>query len=283
MWMVPRVISVVVPARNAGAVLGGQLAALCAQSYQGEWEVIVADNGSSDDTAAVARTWIERLPGLRVVPASGTRGPGAARNVGARSAAGDLLAFCDADDRVAPGWVAACETALADADVVAGACDLTTLADPPEEPRYFNAGMFEFLPAGLGANLAARRDAFLELGGFDEAMRVGEDIDFCWRSQLAGLRYCESPDAVVVKRVPTRTFEILRKTFLYGRSDAALYSRYRSKGMPRHLGRTVRVPAWLLRHPHFLLRAQARKQWAWAGGTYAGRLVGSVEHRVLYP
>jgi glycosyltransferase involved in cell wall biosynthesis len=283
MWMVPLVISVVVPARNAGAVLGGQLAALCAQSYQGEWEVIIADNGSSDDTAAVARTWVNRLPGLRVVPASGTRGPGAARNVGARSAAGDLLAFCDADDQVASGWLAECEKALADTDVVAGAIDITTLAYPPEELRYFNTEMFEFLPAGLGANLAARRDAFLDLGGFDETMRVGEDIDFCWRSQLAGLRYSEAPDALVVKRPPNRTLEILRKTFSYGRSDAALYSRYRAKGMPRHLGRTVRVPAWLLRHPHFLLRPQGRKQWLWLGGTYAGRLVGSVEHRALYP
>ncbi len=281
--MVPRVISVVVPARNAGAVLGGQLAALCAQSYQGEWEVIVADNGSSDDTAAVARTWINRLPGLRVVPASATRGPGAARNVGARSAAGDLLAFCDADDRVAPEWLAACEKALEAADVVAGAIDISTLANPPEEPGYFNAEIFEFLPTGLGANLAARRDAFLDLGGFDEAMRVGEDVDFCWRSQLAGLRYSEAPEALVVKRVPTRTIDILCKTFLYGRSDVALYSRYRSKGMPRHLGRAVRVPVWLFRHPHFLLRLQGRKHLAWVAGTYAGRLVGSIEHWVLYP
>ena len=277
-------ISVVVPARNAAAVLGGQLAALRGQTYPGDWEVIVADNGSSDDTAEVAHTWGTRLPGLRVIPASGTRGPGAARNVGARAAQGDMLAFCDADDRVAPGWLTACHQALADADVVAGAIDITTLAVPPEEPtRYFNAEMFGFLPAGLGANLAARRDAFLNLGGFDEGMRVGEDIDFCWRSQLAGLRYAEAPDALVVKRVPVTAYEIVRKTFLYGRSDAALYGRYRSKGMPRQLGRAVRVPAWLVRHPHFLLRTQGRKQWAWNGGTFAGRLVGSIEHRVLYP
>lgn len=276
-------ISVVVPARNAGAVLGGQLAALRAQSYRGDWEVIIADNGSRDDTAEVARAWIERLPGLRVVPALGTRGPGAARNVGVSSATGELLAFCDADDRVAPGWLSACEKALVDADVVAGAVDITTLADPPEALRYFDSRMFGFLPAGLGANLAVRRDAFVHLGGFDEEMRVGEDIDFCWRSQLAGLRYLEAPDAVVVKRVPITTAEIFRKTFLYGRSDAALYSRYRSKGMPRHLGRAVMVPKWLVRHSHFLLRAQERKQWAWQGGTYAGHLVGSVEHRVLYP
>lgn len=272
-----------VPARNAGDLLGGQLAALYAQTYRGDWEVIVADNGSSDDTAAVARTWAKRLPALRVVPASGARGPGAARNVGVRSAAGDLFAFCDADDRVAPGWLTACARALADADVVAGAIDITTLADPPQALRYFSAEMFGFLPAGLGANLGVRRDAFLDLGGFDEAMRVGEDIDFCWRSQLRGLRYSEAFDALVVKRVPNRTFDILRKNFLYGRSDAVLYSRYRSRGMPRHLARAVKDPAWLLSHPHFLLHRQGQREWAWRAATYAGRLVGSLEHRVLYP
>jgi GT2 family glycosyltransferase len=172
---------------------------------------------------------------------------------------------------------------LTDADVVAGAIDITSLADPPEEPRYFNAQAFEFLPAGLGANLAARRDVFLALGGFDEALRVGEDLDFCWRTQLAGLRYTEAPEAVVVKRPPISTGEILRKTFSYGRYDAALYLRYRSKGMPRHLRRTVAVPVWLLRHPHWLVGTRSRRQWAWVAGTYAGRLVGSFEHRVLYP
>lgn len=277
-------ISVVVPARNAGAMLDGQLAALCGQSYEGDWEVIVADNGSSDNTAEVIRSWTGRIPRLQVVCAAGIRGPGAARNAGARSATGENLAFCDADDRVAPGWLAACERALADADVVAGATDITTLAEPPEEPtRYFNAEIFGFLPAGLGANLAARRDAFLKLRGFDETMRVGEDIDFCWRSQLAGLRYREAPDALVVKRVPISTWEILRKTFVYGRSDAALYRRYRTMGMPRHLRRAIVVPKWLARHAHFVLRStEERRQWAWQAGTFAGHLVGSAERRVLY-
>jgi glycosyltransferase involved in cell wall biosynthesis len=277
-------ITVVVPARNAGAVLGGQLDALCAQTYRGEWEVLVADNGSSDDTAAVARRWAERLPALRVVPAYEARGPGAARNTGARSASSDLLAFCDADDRVAPGWLAAFVRALEDADVVAGATDISSLAYPPEgEIRYFHAGLFGFLPAGLGANLAVRRSAFLDLGGFDEQMRVGEDIDFCWRSQLAGLRYAEAPDALVIKRVPITTREILRKTFVYGRSDAALYRRYHAKGMPREIRRLVMIPKWLIRYAHFLFRPQMRNQWAWQAATFAGRLVGSVEHGVLYP
>lgn len=276
-------ISVVVPARNAGTVLGGQLAALCAQSYEGDWEVIVADNGSTDNTAELALAWGRWLPALRVVPVPETRGPGAARNAGARCAEGDFLVFCDADDHVTPGWLAAHEKALAGADVVAGAIDITTLSGSPEQIRFFDTEMFEFLPAGLGANLGARREVFLELGGFDESMRVGEDIDLYWRFQLAGFRYLDAPDALVIKRAPITTYEILRKTFAYGRSDAALYRRYRSKGMPRHLRRTVAVPKWLLRHPHYLLQMQRRRDWAWQAGTYTGRLVGSIENRVLYP
>jgi glycosyltransferase involved in cell wall biosynthesis len=65
----PYRISVIVPARDAAATIGGQLAALAAQRYEGSWEVIVADNGSADATATVADRWIGRIPGLRVVTA----------------------------------------------------------------------------------------------------------------------------------------------------------------------------------------------------------------------
>jgi Glycosyl transferase family 2 len=86
----PDRISVIVPARDPAATIGGQLAALAAQRYEGSWEVIVADNGSAD--ATVADRWIGRIPGLRVVDASGRRGASHARNVGIAASRGDFLA-----------------------------------------------------------------------------------------------------------------------------------------------------------------------------------------------
>ena len=120
-------ISVVLPVRDGLPWLDAQLGALAAQQCDEPWEVVVADNGSSDASMALARSWADRCGAIRVVDASATHRPSAARNAGVRSARGELLAFCDADDVVQPGWLRACVAALAEADVVAGTFDLSSL------------------------------------------------------------------------------------------------------------------------------------------------------------
>src|SRR6266545_10527 len=105
-------LSVVVPCFNSAKTIAIQLEALANQTWSEPWEVIVADNGSTDSSVAIAESYKKRLPHLRIVDASDRRGAGHARNVGAAAAAGDLLAFCDADDEVAPGWLSAMGQAL---------------------------------------------------------------------------------------------------------------------------------------------------------------------------
>src|SRR5207244_3518041 len=90
-------ISVIVPVYNAMPMLAEQLEALSKQTYRGPWELIIADNGSSDGSREIAEAWRSRIPSLRVVDASARRGPATARNVGVEAATGGLLAFCDAD------------------------------------------------------------------------------------------------------------------------------------------------------------------------------------------
>src|SRR5690606_10578144 len=92
-------ISVVIPARDAARWIDAQLGALACQEVPVPWEVVVADNGSTDDTVARAEAWADRLP-VRVVDASGRPGPNHARNQGTAAARGDLLLYCDADDVV---------------------------------------------------------------------------------------------------------------------------------------------------------------------------------------
>src|SRR4051794_20497634 len=153
----PRLVSVIVPVRNGAAVLGQQLAALERQGYRGRWEVVVADNGSSDGTAAVVAEWTGRLP-MRRVAADRRRGINVARNVGVNAANGDLLAFCDADDQVAPGWLEALVETARGADLVGGRLDEETLnQDPraprrPRHPRNRLPTALEFLPFAPGAN-----------------------------------------------------------------------------------------------------------------------------------
>src|SRR5512140_3870131 len=93
----PPMLSVIIACLNAATTLGTQLDALARQSSPVPWELLICDNGSTDATVAVALRYQDRIPGLRVVDASGVRGAGAARNQGAEEARGEWLAFCDAD------------------------------------------------------------------------------------------------------------------------------------------------------------------------------------------
>src|SRR4051812_31222858 len=118
------------PVLNGEAHIADQLAALAAQTYEGDWELVVVDNGCSDRTIEIARDWAPRFPRLRIADATRRRGLNVARNAGAAAARGDFLAFCDADDVASPGWLAALASAAPEADVVGGRLEWETLNDP---------------------------------------------------------------------------------------------------------------------------------------------------------
>ncbi len=124
------VISVVVPAYNAAGTLGRALDSLAVQTYAG-LEVIVVDDASTDATLAVARTYQERLPGLRVIArTTNSGGVGGPRNDGLRAATGDYVMFLDADDELT---AKACEVLLdtargTGADISAGRTQRVNLA-----------------------------------------------------------------------------------------------------------------------------------------------------------
>src|SRR5213592_3954280 len=95
-------VSVVIPAHNAEAFLGAELAALAAQEYPGRWEDVVVDNESTDGTVRVAEHWSTAFSDLRVV-ACGGAGVNRARNAGLRAARAPKILICDADDVVGVG------------------------------------------------------------------------------------------------------------------------------------------------------------------------------------
>src|SRR5204862_5354000 len=114
-----------------------QLSALSRQDYTGAGELVVADNGSNDGSHAIVANWSTRLRNLRVVDASQRRGCAAADNIGAAAARGSALVFCDQDDVVQPGWLAAMAEALHSHDLVAGRNEFGMLDDgaPPVSVR----------------------------------------------------------------------------------------------------------------------------------------------------
>jgi hypothetical protein len=202
-------VSVVIAAKDAAATLPAQLAALAAQDPPFRWEVLVADNGSTDRTADVVRETARTFPELRLVDAAGTPGAGAARNAAAEVARGDVLLFCDADDVVAPGWAAALHRALARDDLVAGRLEWALLNDRaaqqsralPQVDGLQHTEPLLRLGCASSSNLGIRRDLFRRIGGFDTRARYLQDTDLCWRAQLAGESLAFEPAAVVHMRL----------------------------------------------------------------------------------
>ncbi len=232
------VVSVVVPAFDAEGTLGEQLEALAGQVGAPVFEVLVCDNGSRDGTAGVVRSFVGRSSGavawsgLRLVDASVRRGPAAARNVGAGVARGEHLLFCDADDVVSPGWVAALHAGLTDTDLVAGGLEWERLNARNKASVSWSEGgaiTLAFRPDLAGApsnNLGVRADVFTELGGFDESLRTGEDLDLCWRAQLGGGTLRRVPEAVVHARKRDGLRAVYRQAYSYAVGIEELRRRY---------------------------------------------------------
>ena len=104
-----------------------------------------------------------------------------------------------------------------------------------------------FLPFAGGGGLGVRREVFERVGGFDDAhRRSSEDIDFCWRVQLAGAELHFVPDAIVRIAWRRHLRELYRQGRHYGRGEPYLYRKYRHAGMPRSSLRTGLVEWRLL-------------------------------------
>jgi GT2 family glycosyltransferase len=279
------VISVIVPVLNGGHDLVEQLEALAAQRSSEPWEVIIADNGSTDGSLQVAQEWSLKQENFRAVDASAVAGPAAARNAGVVASAGEYLAFCDADDVVSAGWIEACVQALHHADLAAGRFDFLSLNDfHPPPPQSAGIRPLGFLPAGLGANLAVRRAAFDQVGGFDERLvPLGDDTDLCWRLQLQGFHFADMPDAMVAKRARTTFLEVFRQCLGFGRTGPLLYQRYRAEGLRPDIRGALKAWAWLVVSAPLIFQPTRRFEWARGTGIRLGRLQASWRLRVFFP
>ena len=169
-------LSVVVPAYDVAAYLPACLDSVLAQQLgRDRLEVVVVDDGSPDDSGAIAETYAERDPRVRVVHTE-NRGLGAARNEGLRHVGGDLLAFADSDDVVPPGAYAALlrDQRRTGADLVTGSIvrwEADGLHEPPWMRRLHRerrAIVIDELPELLGDvfawNKVFRADFWREQG-----------------------------------------------------------------------------------------------------------------------
>ena len=277
-------VSVVLPVRDGMPWIRDQLEALSRQDVDGPWEVVVVDNGSTDDTAAFVRSWSVDHPGVRLVDGADLPGAAAARNAGARAASGTVLAFCDADDVVATGWLTALRSALDRFDVVSGGADVWSLQGrrQRDRPALASVNPFGFLPHAGSRNMALRRTTFDAVGGFDPTFLTHEDVDLSWRLQLQGFTLGTAADAVVAVRYREGFAATFRQRFRYGRFAPALYARYRNAGMAWSPTEAVVSWAWIICSAPLLVSPRRRLWWAQNAGLRLGRLVGSIDQRVAF-
>lgn len=281
-------VSVVIPARNVADTLGAQLEALARSNTDQPFEVIVADNGSSDETSAIASSFAGKLD-IRVVDASRRPGANVARNEGIRAARAPKILLCDADDEVDRDWVEQLSRRLDDVAVAGGTIDYQRLNSPQaiatRSATADSTGVrMGYLPAAHGANLALRREVFEAVGCFDEQFQGGDDTDFCWRAQLAGFSFGPAPSAIVNYRLRTGAGALWTQWVGYGAGEAHLYAAHRASGVRRRSPAAVLRTIWWLasRGPLALKHKNRRGAWVRVLATQMGRVKGSLKWRVVY-
>lgn len=219
-------IAVVIPTYGRPALAAAAAASALAQNLpQGAFEVIVVDDGGQDAT----REALEALgdPRLRYQWIAHA-GPATARNAGAKLSRAPILAFLDSDTLAQPGWLAAGLQRLAAEPGLFGVEGLVE-PDSAREATPFTEAVSN-LTGGrwLSCNLFVRREAFLQLGGFDERFTepCREDSEFAFRVLQSGQAFAFEPAAAVshpVREVaPARAFHHARE----GRFEALIERRH---------------------------------------------------------
>jgi len=193
-------ISVVIPAFNEQRYLGSCLEALTHQDYQGVFEIIVVDNGSTDDTVTIASSF-----GAKVITEA-RRGVAWARQSGFASAKGDIIASTDADTIVPIDWLSHIDRLFHQNPEAVAVAGHFLFRDGPLLVRLAVRFSLALMPLakvlpGLwqfgGFNFAVRSQAFSAVGGFNTKIGFDEDIDLCQRLRHLG-KVVFSPQLLVL-------------------------------------------------------------------------------------
>ncbi|MGI2904113.1 glycosyltransferase [Tolypothrix sp. VBCCA 56010] len=277
-------LSVIIPCFNAEHTIAAQLEALANQQWSEPWEVIISDGGSSDRTTAIAEQYREKLPNLRIVDSSDRRGIAHGRNVGALFAASEALGFCEADDEVGSGWVAAMGEALSKYDFVAGYCEIKKLNQPWAIKARTGGRLIDGWEDGIlrensfvkyaiagGYTVGIKRSVHEAIGGFDESLPAGDDVDYSWRVQLAGTKLHHIPDLKIHYRLRHTLTGIYRQAYVYGRGSVYLYSKYQPLGIYSGPLPDVKIDWKLLLKDLVKIRSQEHlAAWLWKVGYQRG-------------
>jgi glycosyltransferase involved in cell wall biosynthesis len=217
--MNPPRVSIIVPVFNGAGTILETIACLAAQTLPAH-ELIIVDDGSTDETAALLR----RANGIRYLRKE-NGGPASARNCGVRAAVGEFVAFTDGDCQPAPDWLARLLEGFDDA-AVGGVGGVVRSADRNLTGQYVDAvrlldpepdaeGEISYL---ITANACFRTEAIVRAGYFDERFRKpgGEEPELCLRIRKLGYRFRLAEQAVVLHHHRQSAGSLLRTISNYG-------------------------------------------------------------------
>lgn len=194
-------VSVIVPVFNVGRFLTDSLESIMAQDFR-PLEVLVVDDGSTDDSGQVATGVARQHPEIRVQLRRNNMGPASARNLALDIANGEFITFLDADDIMADGRISFQVEYLqahTDVDVLIGGQEVVVEPGAPlpgwlqqptdEQPRHYPMSMM------------FQRSLIDLVGGFDPSMVPGEDADWLYRASAANARFAMVDRVMVYRRI----------------------------------------------------------------------------------
>jgi glycosyltransferase involved in cell wall biosynthesis len=274
-------ISVVVPVRNGAETITDCLTAILRQDYpRDRFEVVVVDNGSTDDT--IAR--VKALGSAIIMIEEARRGPSAARNAGVAAATHPLIAFTDSDCFPEAGWLHAfAEHHRAQPDVVFVGGPIRP-RDPDHPAERYAENLFAQercithaeWPFAITANMMIAKRRLETIGLFNEQCLLGEDVELSYRGLLDhGATFAFAADAAVRHANPRSHRAIFRKGVQHGRSAAFLLRRFEGVIPASSFG------GWSIRELRRLIRLYAASLVGGTGGTAlfealyrTGKLIG---------
>jgi glycosyltransferase involved in cell wall biosynthesis len=295
-------LSVILPCFNGASTVAVQLDALTRQHWAGGWELVVVNNGSTDSSMEIVERYRDRLPGLKIVeayvPGTPRLGVPHSYNVGINAATGDAFVFCEADDEVAPGWLAAMGQALSQHDFVVARLDHRKLNAEWLHPRhgegYQGAGLarLDRKPHYLMASACGfgmRRQLYEKVGALSTTFPIAHDAEYCWRAQQAGYTLHFEPNALIHYREKSALKDRFRQGRNWGLDTTRVHQHYQQPlgrlALLRQLiaiGRSL--PAGMRAGLHWAfgppLARQLLADWVWDMGWSTGKLQAIVRHRV---
>ncbi|PWD50362.1 glucosaminyltransferase [Serinibacter arcticus] len=238
-------VSVVVPAYNEGNVLEGCVSSLMRSTYP-DFEVILVDDGSTDDTYRQMQDLAARYPRVRAITKP-NGGKGSALNAGIALATGEVLLLSDSDGVFEPAAIGRMVEAFVDDGVGAVCGDDRPVNLDRVQTRFLAVishvgtglvrralDVLRCLPIVSGNIGAFRRDVLERTGGLHEDT-LGEDLELTWRIYRAGYRVVFAPSAIVYAESPSTLRGLWRQRVRWGRGLLQTFARHRSMvGNPRH-------------------------------------------------